>query len=273
MRHYTPSLIATSERIYTALLILYPTSYRRDYGPQMVQVFRDMSRDMYARQGVAGIARWWCATLLDLVRTTVEQWGKVRFAMSRTLLMQLTGILLIVGGACAALASISQLQPGSHYTYRDLYQLSMWMIMPTYLLLGSASFGLALRYGTPVGQIGRLALIVMGIGGLLMAVVFVPAMLVDSLWMVMMAGLLTHTIGTLLFGCLHLWKPVLPVFRWLPLLAGAAPLLMFFGILRTSAGNGADLGTFAYLVIFGAVWIVIGLSVQRQQARSLSLAA
>jgi hypothetical protein len=66
-------LIALSERLYRALLILYPGEYRREYGDLMVQVFRDMSRDKYRGQGRVGLALWWCAALLDLSRTVIEQ--------------------------------------------------------------------------------------------------------------------------------------------------------------------------------------------------------
>jgi hypothetical protein len=66
-------LIALSERLYRAMLILYPSAYRHEYGEWMVQVFRDVSRDRYRRQGRAGLAAWWCAALVDLSQTVIEQ--------------------------------------------------------------------------------------------------------------------------------------------------------------------------------------------------------
>ena len=53
-----------SERIYRALLFVYPKEHRREYGEPMVQLFRDrMSRD----GGGLGTLAVWMHTLCDLV--------------------------------------------------------------------------------------------------------------------------------------------------------------------------------------------------------------
>jgi hypothetical protein len=53
-------------RLYTLLLVAYPTDFRRAYGPQMAQAFRDWYRD--ARNGSArSLAVLWVITLGDLV--------------------------------------------------------------------------------------------------------------------------------------------------------------------------------------------------------------
>jgi hypothetical protein len=39
------ALIAFSTRLYRLLLTLYPQAHRREYGPLMVQAFRDLCRD------------------------------------------------------------------------------------------------------------------------------------------------------------------------------------------------------------------------------------
>lgn len=65
--------ITLLERAYRGLLILYPAKYRLEYGPLMVQVFRDMCRNVYHGQGKAGLAWWGIVTLTDLIRTVIEQ--------------------------------------------------------------------------------------------------------------------------------------------------------------------------------------------------------
>lgn len=42
-----------SERVYEALLLVYPKSFRDAYGPQMVQVFGDLCRG--ERAGLVGL--------------------------------------------------------------------------------------------------------------------------------------------------------------------------------------------------------------------------
>ncbi|HMH42470.1 MAG TPA: hypothetical protein VK557_03225 [Pyrinomonadaceae bacterium] len=56
-------------RIYRFLLLAYPIGFRRDYGRQMMQLFRDCHRDAGAGPHVFGSSRLWFRTLLDLART------------------------------------------------------------------------------------------------------------------------------------------------------------------------------------------------------------
>ena len=51
-------------RIYALLLYLYPTSFRREYGDSMLQLFEDQRR---AVRGGGGYAMLWWKTLRDLV--------------------------------------------------------------------------------------------------------------------------------------------------------------------------------------------------------------
>jgi hypothetical protein len=61
--------VCTSERLYRVLLVAYPRGFRREYGPQMRQVFRDLCRE--ERRKKAGLLRLWIRTVLDLATTAV----------------------------------------------------------------------------------------------------------------------------------------------------------------------------------------------------------
>src|SRR5258708_5108541 len=98
-----PLVITLSARLYTALLILYPRTYRNEYGAQMVQVFHDVARDSYRRQRVVGIIFWWYLALFDLILTVIEQRRKGKAIMSKpfsTPPMKGTGLglMCIMGG-------------------------------------------------------------------------------------------------------------------------------------------------------------------------------
>jgi hypothetical protein len=60
-----------SVRVYTALLKAYPKQFRREYGAQMQQLFRDLYRER--RGGRNGLVLLWISTLSDLVATAVAQ--------------------------------------------------------------------------------------------------------------------------------------------------------------------------------------------------------
>jgi hypothetical protein len=66
-------VLTSSERVYKALLTVYPKEFRDEYGPQMVRDFRDLCREELERGGVAGFARLWVRTALDLATTTLAQ--------------------------------------------------------------------------------------------------------------------------------------------------------------------------------------------------------
>lgn len=48
-------LLSISDRLYRLLLVGYPASFRRRYGPEMAQVFRDCVRDASQNGGLLGL--------------------------------------------------------------------------------------------------------------------------------------------------------------------------------------------------------------------------
>lgn len=265
--------ITLSAHIYGVLLMLYPANFRQQYGALMQQIFRDMARDCYRRQGAAGLAIWWCRTLLDLTLTVIEQHRKVRLGMSKSTFMQLTGILLIVGGALSGAAAFSQLQPGDHYTYYGIYQFLIWLAAPGWLLLGLGCVGLALRYSAALGRAGQWTLYVTSIGFVAMAVGLVAMSIDDRLWNFWMGAGLLHVAGLTLFGLLHARKSVLPVFRWLPLQIAGGWLVMLLGILRTNSQTTNNILAFLFVFGMGLAWLAIGMAVNRQQKAGALAAA
>jgi serine/threonine protein kinase len=65
--------LKVSDRLYRTLLIVYPAQYRREYGPLMAQVFRDLCRDVGRRGGAWGFFVLWIRTLADLAITAVAE--------------------------------------------------------------------------------------------------------------------------------------------------------------------------------------------------------
>jgi hypothetical protein len=62
----TQWLLSVSDRLYRLLLMGYPASFRRRYGVEMAQVFRDCVRDACRHGGLLGL---WVCTLGDLLAT------------------------------------------------------------------------------------------------------------------------------------------------------------------------------------------------------------
>lgn len=76
-------MLRISERIYSAMLVLYPKEFRDAYGPHMMQVFRDEYRAVLEQAGVAELVALWTRTVLDLFFTALAERRKVSAETSR----------------------------------------------------------------------------------------------------------------------------------------------------------------------------------------------
>jgi len=98
-----------SVRVYAALVRLYPRSHRRQYGPLMVQLFRDQVREARAGGG-HGLAFLYLRTLADLLFSAAREYGDAlgigepiggwsypRASWWQALLAAVPGLLLIAG--------------------------------------------------------------------------------------------------------------------------------------------------------------------------------
>jgi hypothetical protein len=86
--------LRVSERVYRALLVAYPKEFRRVYGAQVMQVFRDLCREERRRSGTFGLARLWFGTLLDLAATAfVERSRLVKWRLLMPLAL-IVGLLI-----------------------------------------------------------------------------------------------------------------------------------------------------------------------------------
>ena len=71
--------LSVSARLYKLLLIIYPAEFRRRYGREMAQVFRDRCRQQMQQGGKLGIARLWTRMFIDLLGTaSVEHLEGIR---------------------------------------------------------------------------------------------------------------------------------------------------------------------------------------------------
>ena len=75
-------MLSASLRLYTLLLLIYPRSFRREYGELMIQLFRDMMRDGIRQRGGLGAIEVWWRVVAELPATEWQQhllaWGKIR---------------------------------------------------------------------------------------------------------------------------------------------------------------------------------------------------
>jgi len=63
-------VVQRSCRLYQRLLVLYPRNHRDEYGPAILQLFRDQCRDAWAEERMRGLIGFWFRALVDLLKTS-----------------------------------------------------------------------------------------------------------------------------------------------------------------------------------------------------------
>ncbi len=244
-------LIELSEQVYRALLIFYPAEYRREYGPLMVQVFRDICRDAYRQNGAWGVLESWLPVLLDLAITAVEEHRKRGFRMSKSPLIRWSGPILIVAGVLFIVFSVGWLEIGV-----------AWLLFPpAQVLLAIGLVGVLLRLTPRINRLGRLGLMVAiacATGG---AILFLLAQVGILAWNVMgniaTPLFLLQYFSMMVFGITTIQARALPRWNVLPVLIGLLPVLIFVTNADEQRG-GPNYIAFGVIVLVGLGYALLG---------------
>lgn len=221
--------VATSTRLYAALLWLYPRRFRETYGVELLQVFRDCARDGYHRGGAWGLVQVWVGVLPDFLVSAAEQHAEEDSTVSLKILIgMLSGAGLIGGALWILVGAVSFLRPPGvpGGLYRDVEDLLPLFISGVKLV----SMGLVAVFLLPGRQWSlpyRLLMLVAAGGGLVTASVweFLP----DSAdWMVLVVGVMIQTACIALAGLGLLGQARSRVWGALLLTLGAALFVFNF---------------------------------------------
>src|SRR5687768_3517398 len=106
------------ERLYRALLRLYPADFRQRFGDEMVALFRDSLRDARAGRAPGGVAGAWLKMLVDVAATApsehLRRTRQVAHSISSTGLIEarVLGILGVIGGGALLTAFVLDVPSG-----------------------------------------------------------------------------------------------------------------------------------------------------------------
>lgn len=258
MQRRDPSLA-----LYRALLGLYPRRFRSLYGPHMLQVFGDCLRDART-QGPGGVARLWLATLLDLIRSAIEERTRRGFTMTREGFIRLSGPLWMFGGALILVSLLS----GFETRFDDplggpdlWYELAGTLWTPALLLIVVGLAGFYRQHRDAIGLPGRFAVVGAGIaatasagGGLLLGLDLARIVRSEFGWFLFVFGIMALLGNLLLLGIATLRHRPLPKWNALPLVLGIVPWLGF---------PLGELGFALVMTVFGVGWILFGYLLYR----------
>jgi hypothetical protein len=263
-----------SERLYQALLYLYPKAFRAAYGQQMRLTFRDACRVAYHQNGVGGLLALWLPTLLDLLKSALEERARQgAITMSKARLIAWAGPLTLLVGSVWLVASIGDFVLRAGLANAEMF-VALWSIpfFFSFVPLLFALIGIRLRFHQSGGVLGRLglALSVAGCAGVIVSVLAhlllsgVAPEVEQPTWVnyAALVCFLSIRIGYILFGVDALQYRLLPRWNLLPLLVGSTVVLSLpFDWFGVPALLPVQLATpFLHFAITGACWVLLGIA-------------
>lgn len=262
-------ILSVSDQLYRRFLRAYPAEYKEAFTEEMAQVFRDLCREIYEREGLAGLLELWLTTLFDLIKTALEERLKEATHMTKEKLISLSGWALML----AAVAFVLGFGFGGGESSFDdplggtdaFYEYGQLILIPSAMLFFTLGMlGLRSRYGPQVGSFGSISLSIGAIGGAIGLVGAIGLGLGDGdgWWIGWLLGMLLLLAGLLLFGIAAIRKRPLPRWNSLPLLTGSAILLFpIMGAITGSDQLSVPVMATIFLLI-GAGFAALGYVVQ-----------
>jgi hypothetical protein len=247
----------SAERLYRAILGLYPSEFRRRFGADMVQLYRDRLRDVRDGRARGGMAAAWIGLLADVIRTAPGEHLRRNRTMAHSLApapsipARVFGVAGIIAGL-AMLAAYAIDLPSEAF----LYRLIIFTAGVT-----AVSIGVHQRQSmrAPAVSIGvTVALIAANAAFLIAVLLFAPGHIV-GFWTGMALWLASAVFG----GASAVIGAVSRVGAWA---VAAGSLVTLTGIDRLGLVSEAHPTVFNTLsqvgiVTMAAGWIVLGLDV------------
>ncbi len=269
----TPRTVRFSVWLCSRLLVAYPQAFRRRYGAQMVQVFRDCCREATATNGIVGLIRYWLIAFGDLVVSALAERRREELHMTRTLWIRVGSLSAIIGGGIAAvfagmsLASAiallldenSTLGPAifqAHIVTWGAPALTVFYVL-TLIGLQGLSEARAASLGWVAITAAILGTIIVGLGyGLAVSVMYSqadtcidihncsfydPNHYVSMGVMTGLFGTVIFAIGMIIYGIVALRRRVLPKRNWLLLATSLIALLnVAASVITLNVNGGSD---------------------------------
>lgn len=288
-----PRMVRLAVWLYRHLLVAYPLPFRREYGAQMVQVFRDCCREATAMNGNIGLIRYWLVALGDLIVSALAERRRKELHMTRTHWIRVGSLSAIIGGGIATIfaaldltVAIAQLLDENSSVGLAIFPVHIvsWGAPALVLLYVLALVGLQVRGASRTGAVGWISITLAILGtvisslgsGLTSVILYSQA---DSCYsplncnfydpngylmmgyMVGLLGSIIFTIGIVVYGIVTLRRRVLPRYNWLPLTVGIIPLLtLAASVIAMLVSGGSDYaGTQKVAIMLGVPTLALAI--------------
>ena len=236
-----PSPVAYSVSLYGLLLGAYPSGFRHKYGPHMAQVFRDCLLRSYYHNGLPGVLSLWILTLIDYLKSVIEEHLQRGIQMSKSTFIRLSGWALVLGAVSFMVVivglarDVMEYNPLRQSSPIDLYlQYATWILLPTTMFLWVVGMaGLYLRYKDEANAIVKFSLVAGMIGGVTAFLITLAWVLEitlnigeDGFW-IFAGGMSIYFIALVIFGIASIRGQLLPRWNALPIAAGSWVVILW----------------------------------------------
>lgn len=242
--------VSLSVRVYRLLLTGYPAAFRNEYGAHMLQVFQDNCRRTYLQKGAPGMSSLWALTMIDYLKSIIEENLQRGTNMSKTKYIKLSGWALIFAALAIFVGMLANSRPEyNQYNFASL-EIDRYanFAAPILLVLGftllvAGLFGLLVRYGEGASAFGRVSLWIGIVSGIIATIGLVALFLGldEPAWIISMVSVSMLFLGLTLFGVDCLRKKSMQRWNLLPIIAGFGFPTLFISIIINNLATGTDL--------------------------------
>lgn len=249
-------MVSFSGRVYALLLLAYPARFRREYGPEMAQVFRDDLHGTLRNKGTSGLVGLWFLVVFDLSKTAFAEHLWEVFHMPIEKFSRWTGLAAALGGALMVYLFIRTEEP-------DIATI-FWGLIPMTLCWAIALTGLYRRLPAgshPANKI-MLGLSLLSIAVLLVGLALLQVPEADYAWGMLLVGFFGLIFGLAGMGIITWGFRTLGVWRFVPLLlAGTLLGFLLTGSEADTVDNPVQL---TFLILHGLGWLLLGIALWMQ---------
>jgi hypothetical protein len=260
--------LVVSIRLYRMLLAVYPLEFRQAYGGPMLQVFSDCCRRAVLEAGTAGLLPLWWRTLLDTIKTAIEEHSQRGVYMLRSKFIKLSGWALILGSIALLLGGLASSRPVyDRYNYFSLpidryaNAATNPLIAMSFLLFSVGYIGLLLRYGQRAGSFGRYSLILGAFSSVISSVSYILLSAYNNVfaWLLFSFSVTIQFLGLVFFGIACLRQCTLPRWNGLPILAGVWLPIFFLTTFLIELASGKTPEYPEVIIFFILLFTLTGL--------------
>ena len=246
-------ILTFSVRLYNLLLLAYPTRFRRAYGREMAQVFRDDIRDTFQESGAAGLIGLWFLVGLDLLETAFAEHIWEVFHMPIEKVERWTGLAAALGGALWVFVPLSV-----EVWNVDLNEVVLIFLMLAIMLLWAIALGgLYRRLPAASYPANKVTFAMVEIGLLLLAIGLLLLNYTELEEVPTAMGILaliSMVLGLTGMGVIALVHRVLGFWRFAPLTLGG--VFLAFIVVTTIPESPQELQT-ALIILNGISWLLL----------------